>query len=73
MQPKRNKCGRVNKAGRSGIYENTSRKPFDMRNRDAGFGVCPSADLWPCFSSVIPHYTPFLPLRMVMYIVFWKY
>jgi len=55
-QPTRKKCVAVNKAERNWRFE----EHFDVRHGDSEFGVC-TADFWPCFGPVFPHYVLLLP------------
>lgn len=41
-QPKDNKCVSVSKAGKYGRHKELSTQPFDTRQRDTEFGVCPT-------------------------------
>lgn len=52
----RKKCVAVNKAERNWRFE----EHFDVRHGDSEFGVC-TADFWPCFGPVFPHYVLLLP------------
>jgi hypothetical protein len=43
-------------------------KPFAITCEASVFGICP-AGFWSCCGSVPPHYAPFLPFGMVLYIL----
>ena len=70
-QPKKQKCVAVNKCKWSWRSEDH----FNIRRGDAEHGVCPANFLY-CLSPVFPHYAPFSPFWMAMYIrchCIWKY
>lgn len=62
-KPETEKCV-ANKVGGSW----SSDEHFDIRHRDAQFGVCLD-DFHSYCGPVIPSYVPFLPLRVAMYIL----
>ena len=64
-QPKRKKCVAVNKDVRSW----RSAECFDIRHRDAEFGVC-ATSFQSCFGPVLPYCAPFLPFGTVVYVLY---